>query len=82
LPTLDRFPRVYCRRRIRPELLDKAFLCGAFKNDPAAKWLAARTPQKPAPTDAPAKYEQGIRRRKKKVNPVTIRWVEPANPMS
>jgi len=47
-----------CRRRIRPELLDKTYLCNECKNDPAAKWLAARTPQ-PAPTDAPAKHKPG-----------------------
>src|SRR5450759_2002581 len=71
-----------CRRRIRPELLDKTYLCDECRNDPAAKWLAARTPQKPAPTDAPAKHKQGIRRRKKKVNLVTIRWVEPSRPIA
>ena len=37
-----------CRRRIRPELLDKTYLCNECRNDPAAKWLAARTPE-PAP---------------------------------
>ena len=70
-----------CRRRIRPELLDKTFLCDTCRNDPAAKWLAARTPQ-PAPADAPAKHKQGPPRRKKKVNPGTIRWVEPSKPIA
>lgn len=31
-----------CRRRIRPELLDASFLCAECRNDPAARWLAAR----------------------------------------
>ena len=66
-----------CRRRIRPELLDKTYLCDECRNDPAAKWLAARTPQ-PALRDAPAKHKQGLLRREKNVSPVTIRWVEPA----
>src|SRR5450759_4100006 len=70
-----------CRRRIRPELLDKTYLCDECRNDPAAKWLAARTPQ-PALTDAPAKHKQGLRRRGKSVSPVTLRWVEPSKPIA
>jgi hypothetical protein len=68
-----------CRRRIRPELLDKTFLCHECKNDPAAKWLASRTPEEPATANAPARHKQGMRRQRE-AYPVTIRWVEPINP--
>ena len=68
-----------CRRRIRPELLDKTFLCKECKNDPAAKWLAARTSEKPATANAPARHKQGMRRQRE-AYPVTIRWGEPINP--
>jgi hypothetical protein len=70
-------PCKFCRRRIKPELLDKTFLCAECRNDPAAKWLAARDPEKPA-TKAPAKPIQRMRRQRE-VYPVTIRWVEPIN---
>jgi hypothetical protein len=68
-----------CRRRIRPELLDKTFLCKECKNDPAAKWLAARTSEKPATANAPVRHKQGMQRQRE-AYPVTIRWVEPINP--
>ena len=65
-----------CRRRVRPELLDKTLLRHECKKDPAAKWLADRTPEKTAPTDAPAKQKQGIRRRKQQV-PCGLQPVQP-----
>ena len=68
-----------CRRRIRPELLDKTFLCKDCKNDPAAKWLAARTSEKPAPKDTVAMQRQRMQQLNG-VNPVTIRWIEPIKP--
>ena len=68
-----------CRRRIRPELLDKTFLCHECKNDPAAKWLATHTPEKPATTDTQTRDKQRMRQLNGS-NPVTSRWVEPINP--
>ena len=37
-------PCKQCRRRVRPELLDRSYLCAACRTDPAAKWLATRKP--------------------------------------
>jgi hypothetical protein len=71
-------PCKFCRRRIRPELLDETFLCKECKNDPAGKWLAAQTSEKPATTNGPARHKQGMRRQGE-VYPVTIRRVEPIN---
>ena len=69
-----------CRQRIKPELLDKTFLCHECRNDPAAKWLAARNPEKATSADVLTRHQQGMRWRKKEVNPVTISWVDPINP--